>query len=44
LALFLPAVAAATPPSGRVQIMNRNSGLCPSPAGGARDLNGQVVQ
>ena len=30
-------LAAAAPPSGRVAIMNANSGLCLSPAGGGRD-------
>jgi cytolethal distending toxin subunit A len=43
-ALTVPSLSAATPPSGRVAIMNVHSGLCLSPAGGGRDVNGQIVQ
>jgi hypothetical protein len=32
----MPVLAVAAPPSGRVAIMNAHSGLCLSPAGGAR--------
>src|SRR6202030_4590819 len=44
VALIIPALAAAAPPSGRVAIMNAHSGLCLSPAGGGRDKNGEIVQ
>ena len=44
VALSMPALAVAAPPSGRVAIMNAHSGLCLSPAGGGRDNNGQIVQ
>ena len=44
VALSMPALAAAAPPSGRVAIMNAKSGLCLSPAGGGRDNNGEIVQ
>lgn len=43
-ALAQPSLSAATPPSGRVAIVNAHSGLCLSPAGGGRDLNGEIVQ
>jgi cytolethal distending toxin subunit A len=43
-ALSAPSLSAATPPSGRVAIMNAHSGLCLSPAGGGRILNGEIVQ
>ena len=42
--LSLPVLAAAAAPSGRVAIMNAHSNLCLSPAGGARDKNGEIVQ
>ena len=44
VALSMPALAAAAPPSGRVAIMNAHSGLCLSPAGGGRGNNGEIVQ
>jgi cytolethal distending toxin subunit A len=44
IALSMPVLAVAAPPSGRVAIMNAHSGLCLSPAGGGRDKNGQIVQ
>jgi len=43
-ALCMPALAAAAPPSGRVTIVNANSGLCLTIAGGGRDNNAEVVQ
>lgn len=39
----LPA-AAASPPSGRLQLFNANSNLCLSPAGGTSNRNEQTVQ
>ena len=44
IALSMPVLAVAAPPSGRVAIMNAHSGLCLSPAGGGQDKNGQIVQ
>ncbi len=43
-ALTVPSLSAATPPSGRVAIINVHSGLCLSPSGEGRDLSGQIVQ
>jgi ricin-type beta-trefoil lectin protein len=42
--LSIPVLATATPPSGRVAIMNAHSRLCLSPAGGGSDRNAQIVQ
>jgi cytolethal distending toxin subunit A len=39
-----PAPTPPAPPTGPVSIMNRNSHLCLSPAGGARDNNVEIVQ
>jgi cytolethal distending toxin subunit A len=44
VALSLQAIATAAPPSGRVAIANAHSGLCVSPAGEGRGVNGQIVQ
>lgn len=44
IALSMPVLTAAAAPSGRVAIMNAHSNLCLSPAGGARDKNGEIVQ
>jgi len=42
-AVSLPAATAAAP-AGRLAIVNANSGLCLTIAGGGRDLNAQAVQ
>jgi hypothetical protein len=40
----MAALAAAAPPGGRIAIVNANSGLCLTIAGGGRDYNAESVQ
>ncbi len=44
IALIMPTLADAAPPSGRVAIMNAHSNLCLSPAGGGQGNNDEIVQ